>query len=166
MLKEFHQHVAASHKFQVVFISSDRSVPEFERYYASMPWLALPPEGTAHLKNQLAQILQIQGIPTVVVLNAQADYLTNQGRVQVSNHCTSKAKAQALITEWKQTKAVPISQAIMPQQGPQGIWKAIYFILRNPLYIFGALYLWKTVMRYLDDYMDDDHDTGKAGGEL
>ena len=128
MLQEFYKHVD---KFEVIFVSSDRSVPEFKRYYETMPWLAIPTTTDAvAIKNQLAQKLQIEGIPTVVVIDAKTgNYITNQARVEISDHFSNPKKAKELFEKWKKTESVPIEKAIMPKQGPKGIWKVFYFIL-------------------------------------
>ena len=53
-------------KFEIVFISSDRTEQEFQTYFEQMPWLALP-FGHAHSK-MLEQHFKVSGIPRLVIV--------------------------------------------------------------------------------------------------
>lgn len=60
---------ASGPTFDVIFVSSDRSQEEYDEYRATMPWKALPFAQT-ETRDFLKTILQISGIPRVVVLDA------------------------------------------------------------------------------------------------
>jgi nucleoredoxin len=69
---------ASSHQVDIVFVSYDRTPDQFNEYFATMPWLALP-----FTDRQRAQALGGQfganGIPFLVLID-------NQGRMK-SNSC-------------------------------------------------------------------------------
>jgi len=54
---------------EVVFVSSDHSEEEFKSYFAEMPWLALP-FSERQKKAALSKKFKVQGIPTLVIINA------------------------------------------------------------------------------------------------
>ena len=55
-------------RFEVVFVSADRSQEDFDAYYAKMPWLALPYDDR-ELQGDLNRLYGVRGIPTLVLLN-------------------------------------------------------------------------------------------------
>jgi len=67
-------------KFELIFVSSDRDEKSFEDYYKPMPWLALP-FALRDQKNSLSSKFKVQGIPTLIFLNAATGEVINkQGR--------------------------------------------------------------------------------------
>ena len=48
-------------KFEVVFVSSDRSEEEFKDYLTAMPWWAIP-YGTKKTKHALSKKFEIKGM--------------------------------------------------------------------------------------------------------
>ena len=137
ILKDFYKACAKEGRLEIIYISSDQSLSEFQEYYGTMPWLSLP-EGsspTSQIKTTLSQKLQIRGIPTLVVLDAKTGkFVTNSGREDVM-----KAQKSPLVAveKWKAIDSVPIEEAIM-QQGGQGggIMSLFTYILKNPISIF------------------------------
>jgi predicted nucleic acid-binding protein len=74
-----------SHGLEIVFVSSDRNPAEFEQYFSTMPWLAIP-----GFHNQLLSAMyQVQGIPSLVILDAVS------GQVVVPNNVARKEVHQA-----------------------------------------------------------------------
>ena len=66
-------------KFEIIFISSDRSESEFDDYYEEMPWTALP---YGNPQNQAVQAKYgAQGIPELVVLSKDG-VVVKKGAVQ------------------------------------------------------------------------------------
>lgn len=57
---------------ELVFVSSDRDVSQFDEYYAEMPWLALP-YADRDAKSSLSKIFDVSGIPSLVVLGPKVD---------------------------------------------------------------------------------------------
>ena len=150
-LKEFYN--ATKDQIEIIYISSDRTVPDFEAYFGGMPWLSLPALGTAAIKSALAQQCQIRGIPALLVLQGgTGHYITNTARDQVeawftSNNAASKedkkAAAQAIVKEWLDAPAVPLAQANLGSAGPKGLQAIFSMIARNPAMVFGFIYLVK-----------------------
>lgn len=108
-----------------------------------MPWLSLP-EGpgasSSEIKNNLSKTLQIQGIPTLIVLDVKTGkFVTASARDDVSKAGGSTVEAcLATIEAWKSIDPVPIEEANLSQGGgPSGLMGIIFYILKNPIYIFG-----------------------------
>ncbi|XP_019347473.1 nucleoredoxin isoform X1 [Alligator mississippiensis] len=74
----------AGQKFEIVFVSADRSEDSFKQYFSEMPWLAVPYSDEAR-RSRLNRLYGIQGIPTLIVLDPKGDVITRQGRVEVLN---------------------------------------------------------------------------------
>jgi len=70
---------------EVVFVSSDKNDDDFNRYFGTMPWLALPFSDQAR-KEALGQKFGVRGIPTLVVLDNKGNTLTTEGRGQVGKY--------------------------------------------------------------------------------
>uniref|UniRef100_A0A8B9QDC9 Nucleoredoxin n=2 Tax=Palaeognathae TaxID=8783 RepID=A0A8B9QDC9_APTOW len=74
----------AGQKFEILFVSADRSEDSFKQYFSEMPWLAVPYTDEAR-RSRLNRLYGIQGIPTLIVLDSKGDVITRQGRVEVLN---------------------------------------------------------------------------------
>ena len=82
-------------KFEVVFVSSDQS-PEAQQKYMkgyNMNWPAIPHDSP--LRQQLQVKYDVQGIPSLVIVDDQGNLITKEGRSEMS----SSDGAQAL-SEW------------------------------------------------------------------
>jgi len=72
--------VGAGKEFEIVFVSSDREEDAFREYFSEQPWLALP-YSDRKLKNALSKKYKVQGIPTLVIVDAQTgELITKDGR--------------------------------------------------------------------------------------
>jgi len=69
---------------EVVFISSDKDEDAFKEYFGEMPWLALP-YVDREKKNSLSSKFKVQGIPTVVIVDADGKLITKDGRAAISS---------------------------------------------------------------------------------
>src|SRR3569623_1071858 len=95
MLAELYLHlkeIFPTHRLEIVFVSSDRDVPSFNSYYATMPWMALPIETQmyAGYKQSLSNKYGIRGIPSLVILDAMSGQVVasaDKSRGQVANAC-------------------------------------------------------------------------------
>jgi thiol-disulfide isomerase/thioredoxin len=56
-------------KFEVVWVSRDRSSDEFLQYYQHMPWLAVTLDNLEGVLQKLAPKYQLKGIPHLVLLD-------------------------------------------------------------------------------------------------
>lgn len=71
-------------KFEIVWISRDRTAEEFVDYYQSMPWTAAALQNIANISTPLAEKYQLKGIPHFVVLDGvDASVFTLDGRGMV-----------------------------------------------------------------------------------
>jgi len=95
---------------EIVFVSSDRDEESFASYYGEQPWVALPFADRGR-KDSLSKKFKVQGIPTFVVLDAEGNTITTDGRSAVMKDPTGenfpwKPKAlEELLTFDIQTKA-------------------------------------------------------------
>jgi len=70
--------------FEVVFVSSDRDEAAFDSYFGEQPWTALP-YGERSLKAKLSSKYKVQGIPSLIILDAETGAtITTDGREEVS----------------------------------------------------------------------------------
>jgi nucleoredoxin len=67
---------AAGKDFEVIFVSSDKSQPEFFEYYGTMPWLAIP-QGDKR-KKLLDGLFEVEGIPTFVTIDGETGATINK----------------------------------------------------------------------------------------
>ena len=158
VLAEFYKKHAAARKIEVVYVSSDRSLNEFQDYYGKkMPWAAIPTDAdAAAYKNKLATRLQIAGIPSLVVLEAETGlFITNKAREQIQG----KTPALELVKTWKETPAVTLEEGAAQSGGVGGggigglLFKLVMAVLKNPIYIFGLLYFYKAALRKYNAYI-------------
>lgn len=74
---------AANLPFEIVFVSADKDVEEFNEYFRSMPWKAVKYSDTP-LRNQLSTQFGVSGIPTLIILDPRANVLTATGRADIA----------------------------------------------------------------------------------
>lgn len=73
---------------EIIFISADREEGEFKEYFKTMPWLAIP--FSSNLRNKLSEQYEIEGIPSLVILNGSGQTVTKEGREIVSKDPSGK----------------------------------------------------------------------------
>lgn len=67
---------------EIVFVSSDKSLEEFQAYRSQMPWLSID-YVARDLKGALGQAFNVTGIPTLVFLDKDGSVITLEGRKKV-----------------------------------------------------------------------------------
>lgn len=125
-----------------------------------MPWLSIPFEqGSAAIKTSLSQALKIQGIPTLVVIDAKTgEYITDSARGDVMKAGGDPAKAMAVIAQWKSMDRKPLSEGGGGGGGPANpIAKIFMFFAKNPMYVFALLYLYKWIKKNMNKWFGDPH---------
>ncbi|XP_014224274.1 nucleoredoxin-like [Trichogramma pretiosum] len=70
------------HDFEVIFVSSDRSEESYKTYTETMPWLRIPFEQEDR-RQRLARALDVQAIPTLVILDPRDNIITLEGRTEL-----------------------------------------------------------------------------------
>ncbi|XP_075218721.1 nucleoredoxin-like [Lycorma delicatula] len=84
LIKTYRKIKDCGKKFQIIFVSSDRSRDSFETYLATMPWLALPYDDRDTCQ-ELAELFDVHGIPTLVILNHDLSVITLDGRGEIND---------------------------------------------------------------------------------
>lgn len=178
VLADFYAAHAAKEKFEIVYVSSDRTAADFTAYYAKMPWLALPTDA-ASTKAKLAKALKVQGIPTLIVLDVKTGlFVTNDARSHIMAAAAAAGQppsaGQQAIAGWKATPPVPIEQGLAAAAAAagNGAWDIVSIlqqivmgIVKNPAYIFGTIYLVKWAMRKYAASQPGYEDATAAGVE-
>ncbi|XP_028802262.1 probable nucleoredoxin 3 [Neltuma alba] len=72
------------HCFEVVLISTDRDLGEFNVNRSSMPWLAVP--YLDRTRHDLCRIFAIKGIPVLVLLGPEGKVISMNGKFVVSSY--------------------------------------------------------------------------------
>jgi len=89
-LAEMYTANLAEKGMEVVFVSSDRDEGSFKDYFKDMPWLALP-FGERGLKEKLSAKFKVEGIPTMIIINAETGaVITKDGRAAVMKDPTGE----------------------------------------------------------------------------
>lgn len=77
----------SNNDFELVFASSDKDDKQFNEYYETMPWLAVP-FSDRDQKNKLSKMYKVSGIPTLVVVGPDGNLITTDGRTGVASDPT------------------------------------------------------------------------------
>lgn len=79
LIKTYNKVNEQGKKFEIIFCSSDRSEDDFNSYFGTMPWLALPYDDSR--KKALSRHFDISGIPSLVLVEGDAKtIITKSGR--------------------------------------------------------------------------------------
>jgi len=76
---------AAMADTMVIFVSSDQDQAGFDGYYGEMPWHALPFD-QRDTKEKLSAKFGVQGIPMLIVLDAEGKLVTSNGRAEYQKY--------------------------------------------------------------------------------
>jgi nucleoredoxin len=157
ILADFYVQHAQSDKFEIIYISSDRTEEEFMKYFTTkMPWYTLHPfhdEVSAAYKKKLAATFKIRGIPTLIVLDVKTGYfITNDARTDVLQAAPNKSYAD-MIRSWKAKPPVPVAEGLAAATAGDGtLWsmiqRLVITIAKNPMYLFASLYLIKQFVKH------------------
>jgi hypothetical protein len=126
-----------------------------------MPWCSLPFTSDARLlKQKLASLFQISGIPTLVILDSKGNFITDAARNDVMRVGNSVEKGKELVEKWKMTQAVPIEQAQLSGGGQGGgiLWNIVMMFMRNPMYLVGMFYLVKKWIKWIQNAQQSDQE--------
>ena len=85
-------------KFEVVFVSSDRSGEDQQAYMKDydMEWPAIPFDSP--LRQELGAKYCIRGIPSLIIIDDQGNLITKDGRSEMSG---SDSDARKALREWR-----------------------------------------------------------------
>ena len=80
LAKRFTDLKAEGHPFEIIFVSSDRTADDAQKYYDEMmPWHMLKYE-QRDAKSDLSRCFEVRGIPSVILLNGDGELITTNGR--------------------------------------------------------------------------------------
>mmetsp|Transcript_26613 Transcript_26613/g.61159 ORF Transcript_26613/g.61159 Transcript_26613/m.61159 type:complete len:420 (+) Transcript_26613:61-1320(+) len=129
-LAEWYKNSLKAKGLEVVFVSSDKEEKAFNEYHAEMPWLALP-YTERELKATLSKKFKVQGIPSLVILDNDANLITLDGREAVTSDPTGEDlpwKPAALKDVLAKAKLVSAAGPVTLDQALQGKTAlALYF---------------------------------------
>ncbi|KAL7255851.1 hypothetical protein ACSBR1_009897 [Camellia fascicularis] len=79
-LVEVYNELSSIRDFEIILVSADIYIEAFDRYFAKMPWLAIPFSDSECLKN-LQELFAVidNGIPYLVILDEKGKVLTDKG---------------------------------------------------------------------------------------
>jgi len=95
---------------EVVFVSGDRDQGSFDEYFAEMPWTAVPFTDREQ-EQKLSKKFNIQGIPTLIVLNGEGQLVTEDGRSAVQ----STQDLHKCVASWASPPSSPYTWASRAQ---------------------------------------------------
>lgn len=84
LISTYHEIKAKDTEFEVIFVSSDRDQASFDKFFATMPWLALP--FGDERKPLLQRRFKIKGIPAVVAIGPGGKTSSTQARQYIQMH--------------------------------------------------------------------------------
>ena len=84
LAKTYKKLKAEGKNFEIIFVSSDKDEAQFNEYFAEMPWVALP-YSERNRKEQLSGVFQVEGIPTLVILDKNGNVIRKDGRSAVAS---------------------------------------------------------------------------------
>lgn len=73
-----HRKSIGKNDLEIIFCSSDKTKSEFNDYFSTMPWIALPHEDPRI--RELAGSLEVEGIPQLVIIDPAGEVVTTNGR--------------------------------------------------------------------------------------
>lgn len=82
----------------IVFVSSDRDQKAFDEYFGEQPWLALP-FAERDLKATLSKKFKVRGIPSFVILGADGELITLNGRARVTEDGAKGSECD--VSKWR-----------------------------------------------------------------
>ena len=107
-----------SHGLEIVFVSSDRDEDSFNRYFNTMPWLAVPYNQLSPYKQNLSTKYSVRGIPSLVVVDSisgQVVVNNTESRALVVQTCqggTDESICSMFSTHWL-SKTPPESRQLL-----------------------------------------------------
>ncbi|KAL8605070.1 hypothetical protein ACOMHN_018871 [Nucella lapillus] len=83
LIKTYERLKEAGRKFEIIFVTSDRSADSFQQHVGCMPWLTIPFDDPR--LQQLTNQFGIDGIPSLVMLDEKGGLITMNGRQAIAH---------------------------------------------------------------------------------
>jgi len=74
---------------EVIFVSGDKDEAAFKEYVGEQPWLSIP-YADREAEKRLKKKFKVQGIPSLVILDAEGKTITKEGRSAISGDPTGE----------------------------------------------------------------------------
>lgn len=85
LLSDFYHRVNKENKeIEVVFVSSDNSLEDFEDNKKDMPWLSVSYQSTETIE-KLRSLYGVQGVPSVVIVDDDGKVLSREAEADIEN---------------------------------------------------------------------------------
>lgn len=124
-----------------------------------MPWLSIPPvEGSAKIKQKLAETLGVRAIPALAIIDAKTGefVLGGEARDDVVQSSGDAEKVEAAIQKWKEGPRYPMAEGAKLMETGSGqqhpFFKFISWLAKNPMVIFGMIYFYQFTKRKLVEW--------------
>jgi nucleoredoxin len=88
-LAEWYKNDLKDKGLEIVFVSSDKTEDAFKEYFSEMPWLALD-YTDRKLKEELSEHFGVEGIPSIVILDADGSVISKDGRGAIAGDPTGQ----------------------------------------------------------------------------
>mgnify|MGYP000853968646 CR=1 FL=1 len=95
-------------ELEIIYVSDEASEQDFQDYYKSMPWLAVPFSNT-RATEELQESYQITEIPALVIVNEYGEVLRMEGAEDVSKNRKKPLKLLQFWNELNSTSGNKIS---------------------------------------------------------
>tara|TARA_B110001450_G_scaffold213875_3_gene206454 strand:- start:13303 stop:13926 length:624 start_codon:yes stop_codon:yes gene_type:complete len=70
--------------FEVIFVSLDKDINEFNEYFSKMPWKSLP--YNINKSEELSNFFSVEGIPSLVLVDNEGNIITKDGKELVQKN--------------------------------------------------------------------------------
>ncbi|KAL4180703.1 hypothetical protein AMTRI_Chr12g233980 [Amborella trichopoda] len=107
--------------FEIVLVSSDENIKDFNEHFSSMPWLALPFEDIA--LSRLRRLFELQGFPTLTVIGPDGKTLKDDVVETIGDHgpeaypFTPERFIQLAEIEKKRLESMTLESLLMSDDG-------------------------------------------------
>lgn len=166
-LIRFYNAAAKDNEFEIVLVSSDGIVEEFEGHFAKMPWLSIPSAwGSAGIKMNLSNMLGgIRDQPLLIVVDAKTgeyvptptikDDIIRSAAATDNGEDDFATTAKVIVNGWKTSPREPLSEVGKAGRSKNPVVRFLLYIAENPLLIFGILSVLRLLRhKWLDWYLE------------
>ncbi|KAI7839017.1 hypothetical protein COHA_007159 [Chlorella ohadii] len=109
--------------FAIVFVSADRNPQQFEEYYGSMPWLAVPFQEHA-VQQRLSSRFSVAGIPRLVIVGPDGGVIASDARAAVM------ADRQGEHFPWPGAAGPSLLSSLLSSRGLLLLFFAFYYLVQ------------------------------------
>jgi len=95
-------------KFEIIFVSSDRSEQSYNSHASLMPWPSVPYTNTI-LRQDLTESFNVRGIPFLVLIDNNGSIITENGRAEVTED------PDGLYFPWRKRFVYSLSSRLLPK---------------------------------------------------